>query len=148
MKVLLVALAGIAAGLAGGFAIGMAFGPNPPPAEVPAAKTVENDDAARLEKAEKRIAELERNLAAAKRAAAVAKKTGQEIATDAKAETVAERKAQIEVVSLVRNFSWLSLSDSFPDDVVQECKSSFDERVAGRFDYIQDVCKTFDNWTL
>ena len=64
------------------------------------------------------------------------------------AETVAERKAQIEVVSLVRNFSWLSLSDSFPDDVVQECKSSFDERVAGRFDYIQDVCKTFDNWTL
>lgn len=62
--------------------------------------------------------------------------------------TIAERRAQIEVVSLVRNFSWLSLSDTFSDAVVQECKSTFDERVAKRFDYIKDVCKTFDNWTL
>ena len=64
------------------------------------------------------------------------------------AETIAERKAQIEVVSCVRNFSWLSLSDSFPDDIVQECKAAFDERVAKRFDYIMDVCKTFEHWTL
>jgi len=64
------------------------------------------------------------------------------------AETIAERKAQIEVVSLVRNFSWLSISDTFPEDVIQECKFSFDERVGKRFDYIKDVCKTFDNWTL
>ena len=64
------------------------------------------------------------------------------------ADIVAERKAQIEVVSCIRNFSWLSLSDSFPEQVIQECKSLFDERVAKRYDYIMDVCKTFENWTL
>ena len=64
------------------------------------------------------------------------------------ADVVAERKAQIEVVSCIRNFSWLSLSDSFPEPLIQECKSLFDERVAGRYDYIMDVCKTFENWTL
>lgn len=64
------------------------------------------------------------------------------------AETIAERKAQIEVVSCVRNFSWLSLSDSFPEPVIQECKAVFDERVAKRYDYIMDVCKTFGSWTL
>ena len=64
------------------------------------------------------------------------------------ADIVAERKAQIEVVSCIRNFSWLSLSDSFPEPLIQECKSLFYERVAKRYDYIMDVCKTFDNWTL
>ena len=64
------------------------------------------------------------------------------------ADVVAERKAQIEVVSCVRNVSWLSLSDSFPEQVVQECKAAFDERVAKRYDYIMEVCKTFSNWTL
>lgn len=62
-------------------------------------------------------------------------------------ETVRERKAQIEVVSCVRNFTWLSLSDSFPESVINECKAVFDERVAKRYDYIMDVCKTFSNWT-
>lgn len=64
------------------------------------------------------------------------------------ADVVAERKKQIEVVSCVRNFSWLSLSDTFPEQVIQECKALFDERIAKRYDYIMDVCKTFDNWTL
>lgn len=64
------------------------------------------------------------------------------------AEVVAQRKAQIEVVSCVRNFSWLSLSDSFPEAVVRECQLLFDERITQRFDYIKDVCKTFGNWTL
>lgn len=59
-----------------------------------------------------------------------------------------ERKAMIEVVSCVRNFSWLSLSDSFPEAVVKECQSLFEERVAKRYDYIMNVCKTFENWTL
>ena len=61
---------------------------------------------------------------------------------------ISERKKQIEVVSCVRNFSWLSLSDSFPESVIQECKQLFDERIAKRYDYIKNVCKTFDNWTL
>lgn len=64
------------------------------------------------------------------------------------ADVIAERKAQIEVVSCIRNFSWLSLSDSFPEPLIQECKSLFDERVTKRFNYIKDVCKTFKNWTL
>ncbi len=64
------------------------------------------------------------------------------------ADVVAERKRQIEVVSCVRNFSWLSLSDSFPEPVIQECKSLFDVRIAKRYDDIMDVCKTFENWTL
>ena len=64
------------------------------------------------------------------------------------AEVVKQRKAQIEVVSCVRNFSWLALSDSFPEAVINECKAVFDERIALRKDYILDVCKTFGNWTL
>lgn len=63
-------------------------------------------------------------------------------------DVVAERKAQIEVVSCVRNFSWLSLSDSFPAQVIEECRSLFNERIAKRYDYIMSVCKTFDSWTL
>ena len=63
-------------------------------------------------------------------------------------ETVEARKEQIEVVSCIRNFSWLSLSDSFPEAVIEECKAVFDERVTKRYDYIMDVCKTFKNWTL
>lgn len=64
------------------------------------------------------------------------------------ADVVAERKAQIEVVSCVRNFSWLSLSDSFPEEVIMECKVLFDERITKRYDYIKNVCKTFEHWTL
>ena len=64
------------------------------------------------------------------------------------ADVIAERKKQIEVASCVRKFSWLSLSDSFPEELIQECQQLFDEVVAQRFDYIMDVCKTFRNWTL
>jgi len=64
------------------------------------------------------------------------------------AEVVKQRKAQIEVVSCVRSFSWLALSDSFPEAVINECKAVFDERIARRKDYILNVCKTFSNWTL
>lgn len=63
-------------------------------------------------------------------------------------EVVEQRKRQIEVVGCVRNFSWLALSDSFPEDVVEECKALFETRVAARRDYILEVCKTFKDWTL
>ncbi|MBQ9640376.1 MAG: STAS domain-containing protein [Bacteroidaceae bacterium] len=62
-------------------------------------------------------------------------------------EVAAQRKAQIEVVSCVRNFSWLALSDSFPEAVINTCKNLFDERIGRRKDYILDVCKTFKEWT-
>ena len=64
------------------------------------------------------------------------------------ADVVAQRKAQIEVVSCVRNFSWLSLSDSFPEAVVKYCQDLFHQRIASRFDYILSVCKTFDQWKV
>jgi uncharacterized protein (TIGR02172 family) len=64
------------------------------------------------------------------------------------AEVVEQRKKQIEVVACIRNFSWLALSDSFPEAVVNECKALFDKRVTSRREYILDVCKTFKEWTL
>ena len=64
------------------------------------------------------------------------------------ADVVKERKEQIEVVSCIRKFSWLSLSDSFPDSVVQECQALFDEVVTKRYDYIMKVSETFKNWKL
>ena len=63
-------------------------------------------------------------------------------------DVVKQRKAQIEVISCVRNFSWLALSDSFPESVINECKRLFDERVGCREDYMLDVCKSFSDWTL
>lgn len=64
------------------------------------------------------------------------------------ADLKAQRKAQIEVASCVRKFSWLALSDSFPEAVIKECQSLFNEIVVNRYDYIMDVCKTFRNWRL
>lgn len=64
------------------------------------------------------------------------------------ADLLAHRKAQIEVVSCVRNFSWLALSDTFPTEVINECVQLFDTRIGSRRDYILDVCKTFSDWRL
>lgn len=61
-------------------------------------------------------------------------------------DVVVQRKRMIEVAALVRNFSWLALSDSFPEEVVNECKAVFEERVIARLDYIMEVCKTFKEW--
>ncbi len=63
-------------------------------------------------------------------------------------QTIAERKAQYEAVSCVRNFSWLALSDSFPEELIRECQALFDQRVTQRFDHLMEVCKTFSHWTL
>ena len=63
-------------------------------------------------------------------------------------ETIAHRIAQIEAVACVRNFSWMSLSDSFPKDEVRKCKAIFDERVRNRRDYLLNISKTFNDWPL
>ena len=60
----------------------------------------------------------------------------------------AHRMEQIATASLVRNFSWLSLSDSFPEALVRECREAFDERVTKRLDRIREICATFADWTL
>ena len=62
------------------------------------------------------------------------------------ANVIEQRKKQIAVVACIRNFSWLALSDSFPESVINECKALFNERVASRRDEILDICKTFKKW--
>ena len=64
------------------------------------------------------------------------------------ADVVELRKAQIDVVARIRNFSWLALSDSFPESVIKQCQELFDQRVTAQRDYILDVCKTLKDWTL
>lgn len=64
------------------------------------------------------------------------------------ADVIEQRKAQIDVVARIRNFSWLALSDSFPESVIKQCQELFDQRITARRDYILDVCKTFKDWTL
>lgn len=60
----------------------------------------------------------------------------------------AHRTEQVEAASAIRNFTWMSLSDSFPEAVVRECRESFESRVAKRKDYLLDVAATFADWTL
>ena len=62
------------------------------------------------------------------------------------ADVVVLRKEQIKAVSCVRNFSWLALSDSFPEAVISECKALFDERVTNHRDHLLEVCKTLNDW--
>lgn len=61
---------------------------------------------------------------------------------------VAHRTAQIEAIACIRNFSWLSISDSFPDSVIRQCQESFSERVAQRKDYLVGICETLSDWRL
>ena len=62
------------------------------------------------------------------------------------ADVVALRKEQIKALSCIRNFSWLALSDSFPEAVINECKALFDERVTNHRDHLLEVCKTLNDW--
>ncbi len=63
-------------------------------------------------------------------------------------ETIAHRREQIKVASLVRNFGWLSLSDSFPPEVIRICQEQFEKRVRGQKEYIYKVCETFADWQI
>ena len=62
------------------------------------------------------------------------------------ADVVALRKEQIKALSCIRNFSWLALSDSFPEALVNECRTLFDERVTRHRDYLLDICQTLKDW--
>jgi len=61
-------------------------------------------------------------------------------------DVVALRKEQIKAVACIRNFSWLALSDSFPEDVINECKALFDERVTRHREQLLQVCQTLKDW--
>ena len=62
------------------------------------------------------------------------------------ADVVALRKEQIKALSCVRNFSWLALSDSFPETVINECRTLFDELVTRHREQILQVCQTLKDW--
>jgi hypothetical protein len=49
-------------------------------------------------------------------------------------------------VANIRNYSWLALSDSFPEAVIQQCQQLFNERVAARRDHILNVCSTLKEY--
>ena len=92
MKTILVALSALALGAAGGFAAATWRSPNSESEEIQEEKPVvekpsTSGDAARLAKAQKRIAELERDLAAARRAATALKAESQKKVASAQAET-------------------------------------------------------------
>ncbi len=61
-------------------------------------------------------------------------------------DVVALRKEQIKAVACIRNFSWLALSDSFPEDVINECKALFDERVTRHREQLLQVSQTLKDW--
>ena len=61
---------------------------------------------------------------------------------------LAHRIEQIWAVSVVRNFSWLALSDCFPEDLIRQCQEAFDERVVRQKDHLLAVCDTFDDFNI
>ena len=61
---------------------------------------------------------------------------------------IAHRCEQIKAVGSIRGFTWLALSDSFPESVIRECQSLFDERIAKQKDYLLDICQTFHDWEI
>ena len=92
MKTILVALSALALGAAGGFAAATWRSQNPEPEAVQekkpvAEKTAASGDTARLAKAQKRIAELERDLAAARRAVTALKSESLKKVVSAQTET-------------------------------------------------------------
>ena len=62
------------------------------------------------------------------------------------ADIIALRKQQIAAVANVRNYSWLALSDSFPEAVIQQCQQLFNERVIPHRDHILNVISTLKDW--
>jgi hypothetical protein len=63
-------------------------------------------------------------------------------------EMIAHREEQLSAVACIRNFSWLSLSDSFPESVIWECQQAFGERVTKRKDLLLKICSTFSDWKI
>lgn len=58
----------------------------------------------------------------------------------------ARRMEQIRVVSLIRNVSWLSLSDSFPDFLVDKCRQVYAERIEAQLPHIRKTLQQLSEW--
>ena len=63
-------------------------------------------------------------------------------------ELIQHRIDQIDVAACIRNFTWMALSDSFPQDLLDSCRQQFYNRVEKRKDYILEICKTFNDWKI
>lgn len=63
-------------------------------------------------------------------------------------EIIQHRIQQIDVAACIRNFTWMSLSDSFPQDLLDSCRKQFYNRVESRKEHILEVCKTFNDWII
>jgi len=61
-------------------------------------------------------------------------------------EMIAHRNEQISAVARLRNFTWLSLSDSFPEAVIRECQTLCKKVVGSQKDNLLKVCRTFSDW--
>ena len=64
------------------------------------------------------------------------------------ADIIEQRKKQIAAVAIIRSNSWLALSDSFPEAVIQQCQDRFNACVTARRDYLLGVCSTLKDWAL
>ncbi len=63
-------------------------------------------------------------------------------------EMIQHRLQQLEVVGRIRNFTWLTLSDSFPEALIRECQELFKEKILKHKDDLLSVCKTFGDWKV
>lgn len=60
--------------------------------------------------------------------------------------SLARKVEQIRVASLVRCVSWLALSDSFPQELIDQCRRFVAEQIVQHIDEIREVLKQFDEW--
>lgn len=56
------------------------------------------------------------------------------------------REEQIRIAGLMRNFTWLALSDSFPEEIVEECRKTMKTRVMDHLAYIHEMLPTLQEW--
>ena len=149
MKTILVALSALALGAAGGFAAATWRSQNPESEAIQEEKTAvekpsTSGDAARLAKAQKRIAELERDLAAARRAATALKAESQKKVASAQAETnKAERVIALkgdgrDVLGALE--SQLS-QDEFSQvtNAMTQLRARLAEKAKGRMEYLASI---------
>jgi hypothetical protein len=64
------------------------------------------------------------------------------------ADVVALRKEQIAAVASIRSYSWLALSDTFPEEVIRQCQNRFETCVSARREHLLNVCSTLKDWTI
>lgn len=59
---------------------------------------------------------------------------------------LAHRLEQVRVVSLLRNFTWMSLSSALPQEIIDTCREQFTLRIANNIDAIRKILPTLQEW--